>query len=91
MKSLGEQSHYDVLEVDREAGPEEIERAYRIARATYTDASMATYSMFGDEEARAEYIALTGGRRGVPVIVVGDAWMQGWSPPEFDRLYAATR
>lgn len=53
MKSLGEQSHYDVLEVARDAGAEEIERAYRIARATYVDASMATYSMFEDEEARA--------------------------------------
>ena len=42
-----------------------------------------------DDEARAEYLELTGGRRGVPVIVVGDAWMQGWSQPEFDRLLAA--
>lgn len=53
MKSLGEQSHYEVLEIAPDADPEEIERAYRIARATYTDASMATYSMFDDEEGRA--------------------------------------
>ena len=44
-----------------------------------------------DEEARAEYLELTGGRRGVPVIVVGDAWIQGWSQPEFDRLLASAR
>lgn len=44
-----------------------------------------------DEEARAEYLELTGGRRGVPVIVVGDSWIQGWSQPEFDRLLALAR
>lgn len=44
-----------------------------------------------DEEARAEYLGLTDGRRGVPVIVVGDAWIQGWSRAEFDRLLASAR
>jgi len=44
-----------------------------------------------DEEARAEYLELTGGRPGVPVIQVGDAWIQGWSQPEFDRLLVAAR
>jgi glutaredoxin len=44
-----------------------------------------------DEEARAECLELTGGRRGVPVIVVGDTWIQGWSQPEFDRLLASAR
>jgi flagellar biosynthesis protein FlhG len=53
VKSLSEQSHYDVLEIEPGADAEEVERAYRIARATYTDASLATYSMFEDEEARA--------------------------------------
>jgi glutaredoxin len=44
-----------------------------------------------DDEARDEYLELTGGRPGVPVIVVGDAWIQGWSRPEFDRLLATAR
>ena len=30
-------------------------------------------------------------KAGVPVIVVGDAWIQGWSRPEFDRLLASAR
>ncbi len=44
-----------------------------------------------DEEAHAEYLELTGGRPGVPVIVVGDEWMQGWSQQGFDRLITAAR
>ena len=41
MKPLSEQDHYETLEVAREAGLEEIERAYRLARATYADDSLA--------------------------------------------------
>ena len=41
-----------------------------------------------DEDARSEYLELTGGERGVPVIVVGQAWMQGWSQSQFDKLIA---
>jgi glutaredoxin len=44
-----------------------------------------------DEEANAEYLELTGGRRGVPVIVVGEKWMQGWSQPGFEELLASAR
>ncbi len=44
-----------------------------------------------DEEAREEYLKLTGGRPGVPVIVVGDRWMQGWSQGHLDQLLAAAR
>ncbi len=67
----------------------------------YCRAAMAHFDEIGieytnrdvemDEEARAEYLDLTGGRRGVPVIVVGEEWMQGWSRPEFDRLLASAR
>jgi len=67
----------------------------------YCRAAMAHFDKLGldytnrdveqDEEARAEYLELTGGRRGVPVIVVGDSWIQGWSRPEFDRLLASAR
>lgn len=44
-----------------------------------------------DEEARAEYLELTNGRPGVPVIAVGDDWMQGWSQEHLDRLLASSR
>ena len=44
-----------------------------------------------DEDARAEYLELTGGEPGVPVIVVGRAWMQGWNQRRFDQLLADSR
>jgi DnaJ-class molecular chaperone len=53
MKPLSEQDHYETLEVAREAGLEEIERAYRLARATYADDSLAGYSVFGQGDAAA--------------------------------------
>ena len=74
---------------------------YSTRSCPYCRAAMAHFDKIGldyvnrdieeDEEARAEYLEVTGGRRGVPVIVVGDAWMQGWSQPEFDRLLASAR
>jgi glutaredoxin len=42
-----------------------------------------------DEAAYAEYDELTSGRSGVPVIVVGEDWMQGWSQGRFDEMLAA--
>lgn len=42
-----------------------------------------------DAAANAEYLELTGGRRGVPVIVIGEQWMQGWSEKGFDNLLAS--
>jgi len=42
-----------------------------------------------DEDARDEYLNITGGQRGVPVIVVGRAWMQGWDQRQFDQLIAS--
>jgi curved DNA-binding protein CbpA len=53
MKPLSEQDHYETLEVAAEAGPDEIERAYRLARATYADDSLAGYSIFGQGDAAA--------------------------------------
>jgi curved DNA-binding protein CbpA len=53
MKPLSEQDHYETLEVGPDAGPEEIERAYRLARATYADDSLAGYSIFGQGDAAA--------------------------------------
>ena len=46
MKPLAEQDHYEVLDVARGATREEIERAYRLAQATYADDSLAGYSVF---------------------------------------------
>ncbi len=44
-------NHYEVLEVPVEASPQQIERAYRIARATYQPGSTATYSLMSEDEA----------------------------------------
>ena len=41
-----EQDHYEVLEVRRDAAPDEIERAYRAVRDTYASDSLALYSVY---------------------------------------------
>ena len=41
---------YQVLEIQSEATLQDVDRAYRIARATYQPASTATYSLFSDDE-----------------------------------------
>ena len=41
---------YQVLEIQTEATLQDVDRAYRIARATYQPASTATYSLFSDDE-----------------------------------------
>lgn len=53
MKPISDQDHYEVLEISHEASAEEIERAYRLACATYADESLAGYSVFGEGEAAA--------------------------------------
>jgi flagellar biosynthesis protein FlhG len=53
MKTLAEMTHYDVLEVGPDAGPQELERAYRLARAAYAEDSLALYSIFSEEESAA--------------------------------------
>lgn len=53
MKSLSEQDHYEILETRRDASPDEIERSYRMVLATYSDDSLAGYSVFDDGDARA--------------------------------------
>lgn len=45
-----EPNFYEILEIAPEAPTQQIERAYRIARATYQPASTATYSVFSDEQ-----------------------------------------
>jgi hypothetical protein len=51
MRALDGQNHYEILEVSRRARPEEIERAYRIASATWAEGSLALYSLFEDADA----------------------------------------
>ena len=53
MKPISEQDHYEILEVAPDAPREEIERAYRLARVTYDDHSLAGYSVFGEGDAQA--------------------------------------
>ncbi len=50
MRPLSEQNFYQTLEVPPDATLQTIERAYRIARATYYPTSAATYSVFSEEE-----------------------------------------
>ncbi len=50
MKSLKTQNYYDVLGVARYATPEEIRSAYEISRHTFQENSLATYSLFSDQE-----------------------------------------
>jgi curved DNA-binding protein CbpA len=60
MRSLFDQNHYEVLEIARGATPEQIERSYRMALATYADDSLASYSVFseGDSSAIRERIEI---------------------------------
>lgn len=60
MKPLSEQDHYETLEVRRDAQRDEIERAYRLAKSTYAQDSLAGYSVFedGDLELLQERIEL---------------------------------
>ena len=45
-----DQNFYEILEITTDATIQQIERAYRIARATYQPTSTATYTIFSDEE-----------------------------------------
>ena len=53
MKPIADQDHYEILEIPPHATREEIERAYRLARATYADDSLAGYSVFSEGDAEA--------------------------------------
>jgi len=45
-----DQDHYELLELTRDATREDVERAYRLACATWADGSLAAYSVADDEE-----------------------------------------
>ena len=53
MKPLSEMTHYEVLELGSDASAEDVERAYRMALATYGEDSLATYSIYDDGEMEA--------------------------------------
>lgn len=50
IRLLADQNFYEVLEVPRDATLQEIEKAFRICRATYEPNSIAAYSIYGEEE-----------------------------------------
>lgn len=50
MKPLKAQNYYDILGVARKATPEEIRSAYEVSRHTFQENSLATYSLFSDQE-----------------------------------------
>jgi flagellar biosynthesis protein FlhG len=52
MKSLAELDHYEVLEVDRGARREEIERAFALVRGAYEGDALAAYSVIPPDEAK---------------------------------------
>lgn len=52
MKPLKSQNHYEILGVPRHSSQEDIRRAFEICKSTYGDDSLATYSLFSDEENR---------------------------------------
>jgi flagellar biosynthesis protein FlhG len=52
VRPLRHQDFYELLEIAPDATLAEIERAYRVARSTYHPNSIATYSVFSDEENR---------------------------------------
>jgi flagellar biosynthesis protein FlhG len=53
MKPFWELDHYGVLEASRSASEPELERAYRLALSTYSDDSLAGYSLFGEGDVAA--------------------------------------
>lgn len=48
MKPLSEQDHYETLEIPQSASADDVERAYLLARATYSEGSLAGHSVFED-------------------------------------------
>lgn len=52
MKDLVEQNHYELLEVPRDATPENIERAHQLLSWAFSKKSLATYSLYEESDAR---------------------------------------
>ena len=52
MKTIDELDHYEVLEVAREAQPDDIERAFKLVRAAYDGEALAAYSVLSSDETK---------------------------------------
>ena len=50
MKPLKSQNFYEILDIPRHSTQEDIRRAFEICKTTYGDDSLATYSLFSEEE-----------------------------------------
>lgn len=50
MKSLKSQNYYEVLNISRYASQEDIRKAFEICKNTFQAGSLATYSLYSDEE-----------------------------------------
>jgi flagellar biosynthesis protein FlhG len=53
LRSLAEQNYYELIEAPPDGTPQQIERAYRMARAAYLPNSGATYSLYSAEDCAA--------------------------------------
>jgi len=53
VRALAEQNYYELIEASPDGSPQQIERAYRIARSAYLPSSAATYSLYSSEECAA--------------------------------------
>ena len=52
MKSIKDQTYYEILEVNSTAKDKEIQRAYEHAKETFDVDSLAVYSLFSEEEVK---------------------------------------
>jgi flagellar biosynthesis protein FlhG len=53
VRPIAEQDHYEILEIPRGASAGAVERAYRLARTTFADDSLALYSVVDPRDAEA--------------------------------------
>jgi curved DNA-binding protein CbpA len=53
VRALAEQNYYELIEAPPDGTPQQIERAYRIARSAYLPSSAATYSLYSSEDCAA--------------------------------------
>ncbi len=97
MKPLMDQSHYEILEISRDAGLEDIERAYRLARATYEGDSLATYSVMDAEDTKAiceraecayRVLSNEASRRAYDRFIAGGAEAESPAPPSENQTPA---